>query len=183
MKKLYQTFFETMIGTEDNIEKFVKVGGAIIIKEGKNREKLALLVQRAADDHWPNAWEYPRGKCHKSENIKKCIQREVKEETGLDVEPHHLVDTFEYIADQGKRKSVCYNYLCKMKDENQKIKLSKEHQDYKWIMSVGEAEMLLYQDQKRILIKVFNLDKQIVNYPENNFSDDGNKIEEWLGSL
>ena len=182
MKKLYQTFFENMIGSEEKVEKFVKIGGAIIIKEGENREKLALLVQRAADDHWPDVWEYPRGKCNKNENIKKCIQREVREETGLNIEPMYLIDTFEYIADQGKRKSVCYSYMCKMKDENQKIKLSKEHQDYKWIFSVGESELLLHQDQKRILIKVFNKDKQIVNYPENNQTDN-NKIEEWLKIL
>ena len=182
MKKLYQIFFEKMIGQTDKVEKFIDVGGAIIIKEGENREKLILLVQRAADDHWPDVWEYPRGKCNKNENIKNCIKREVKEETGLDIEPIHIIDDFDYIADQGKRKSTCHTYLCKMKDENQKVKLSHEHQDFKWIFTVGESELLLHQDQKRILIKIFNKDEQIVTYPDNDFTNN-NKIEEWIKTL
>ena len=178
MKKLYQIFFENMIGQEDQVKRYVKVGGAVIVKEGENREKLALLLQRSANDHWPNVWEYPRGKCNKKENITKCIKREVKEETGLDIEPIKLIDTFEYIADNGERKSTSYNYICKMKDENQKVKLSKEHQDFKWVMSVGEIEMMLHQDQKKTLIKVFYTDEQIVDYPENDFSKN-NEIEEY----
>jgi len=66
-----------------------------------------------------------------------------------------------------------------MKDPEQKVKLSKEHQNYKFIQSVGEAEMLVLPDQKKSIEKAFNTDLQIVSYPENHFTKN-NSVEEYL---
>ncbi len=66
-----------------------------------------------------------------------------------------------------------------MKDENQKIKLSKEHGDHKWITEVGEAEMMVMPDQKKTLEKVLNSDRPITDEPENTFTPD-EKLEEYL---
>jgi len=168
MKELYKKQLEQMIGVEDKIEKEIAVGCGVIIKEGENFEKMVLLIQRSEKDHWPLHWECPRGKCDKpiGEDIAHCVKREVKEETGLDVEPLGLIDTFEYIADKGTRKSVSYNIQCKLIDPNQKIKLSKEHRDYKWVTSMGEIELLVNPDQKRTLIKVLNPEIRITDVPE-----------------
>ncbi len=113
------------------------------------------------------------------ENLTKCCLREIKEETGLDVEVLTLIDTFEYLADEGKRKSICHNFLCRMKDPNQKIKMSKEHQDYHWISEVGEAEMMVMPEQKKTIEKALNSDRSIVSYPDNDFTKN-NQIEEYL---
>lgn len=182
MRKLYQErldLIEKMIGMEDEVEVVVPVGCGVIIKEGENFEKMILLIQRSTKDHWPLHWEFPRGKCDKplGEDINHCVKREVKEETSLDVEPLSLIDTFEYIADKGKRKSIAHNILCKMVDPDQKIKLSKEHQDYKWVTSIGEVELLVNPDQKKTLIKVFNPELKITDVPESGFTKN-NQIEE-----
>jgi mutator protein MutT len=148
-------------------EVVMNVAAAVIVKE-MNGEKYILLVQRAREDHWPNFWEFPRGKCDKpiGESILKCVKREVKEETGLDIITGDVVDIYEYVADQGKRRSICHNILCKMEDENQKIKLSKEHQDARWINGFGMIELFLLPDQKRVIEKVLNRQDSIVSYPE-----------------
>ncbi|MHA1623479.1 MAG: NUDIX hydrolase, partial [Candidatus Heimdallarchaeaceae archaeon] len=141
--------------------------------------QLALIIQRAADDHWPNVWEFPRGKCDKpmGESILKCAAREIKEETGLDIVPEKLIDRYEYIADHGKRKSICHVFICSMNDPSQEPKLSHEHQNYKWVSEAGETELMLMPDQKRILTKVLNPERKIMNYPEGKGPK---KIEEYL---
>ena len=159
---------EKLIGQDKDVIKKVNVAGAVIKKTDEEGNDYVLLIQRDADDHWPLIWEFPRGKCDKgdSKDIEKCLQREVKEETGLDVEIIEYIDKYTYIADHGKRESTQYNYLCKAKNSEQKIKLSKEHQDYKWISSVGEAELLIPSEMKKTISRAFNKDSSIVNYPK-----------------
>ena len=180
-----KTYFEVLkenIANNQYIEVKMKAAAAVIRKIDENGKAQILLIQRSEKDHWPNHWEFPRGKCdHGNESIDSCVKREVKEETGLDIDIIGMIDTFEYLADGGKRLTKCFNYLCKMKDENQKIKLSHEHQDYKWISEVGQAEMLVLPDQKKTIEKVLN-DEPIVNYPRNNFTKN-NRIEEYLRKL
>ena len=110
-----------------------------------NNEKKILLIQRSkTDPNWPNMWEPPRGKVDKkNETIIQGLKREVKEETGLDVIPVKFIDEFQYVADDGKRISIQFNFLCRMKDPNQKIKLSFEHQNYKWVDKVGIIELMV----------------------------------------
>lgn len=181
MKLYKQVLVESLIGDEDKVETVMNVAAGIIMKIDEDGRKQILLIQRAADDHWPNHWEFPRGKCDKpiGESLLKCCAREIKEETGLDVEPLTIIDTFEYLADHGKRKSICHNFLCRMKDPDQKVKLSKEHQLHKWISEVGEAELMALPDQKRVIAKVLNNDRIIVNNPTNDFTQN-NSLEEYL---
>ena len=183
MKKKYLESIMT-IDDEKKVKVIMPVAAGLIIKKGNNGERLLLLIQRAKEDHWPNFWEAPRGKCDKGKNesLIHCLKREVKEETGLDVIPIKEIDTFEYLADKGTRKSICHNFLCGLKDPNQKVKLSKEHQAFKWIQSVGESELLVLPDQKKSIQKAFNEDIPIVSYPENEFTKN-NTLEEYLKHL
>ena len=62
-----------------------------------------------------------------------------------------------------------------MKDPNQKVKLSKEHQGFQWITTPGEAEMMVLPEMKKAIIKAFEMvdpETQIVNYPKNDFTPD-----------
>jgi 8-oxo-dGTP diphosphatase len=163
--KLYQEF---LIGQEDLVEKEVNVTGAVILKNNDEGTQSVLLIQRSRDDHWPNVWEFCRGKCDRGDKnkLKECLKREVKEEVGLDIEIIEFIDKYEYIADKGKRKSTQFNFLCKMIDPNQKIKLSSEHQDYRWVDSVGECELLIPSEMKKTISKVLNQDEKIVIYPK-----------------
>jgi len=174
-------FLEQIYNT-DLVTKKVNVAGGIIFKEQQGEKPALLLIQRATDDHWPNFFEIPRGKCDlgTNEGLIHCLKREVKEETGLDIIPLKFIDKFSYTADKGTRLSTQHNYLCKMKDLNQKVKLSKEHQRFQWITTPGEAEMMVLPEMKRSIIKAFEMidpETQIVNYPENDFTPD-NSIEE-----
>ncbi len=174
---------ELTVSDENKIKIRTNVGGAVIIKEGENEEKLVLLIQRAKDDHYPNFWEFPRGGCDGGESkkdsdepIEKCTIREAKEECGLDIVPIRFIDKFSYVADKGTRLSTQHNFLCEMKTPKQKVKLSHEHQDYRWVQSVGEVELFVNPEIKKTISKALNPDEQIVIYPENDITDD--KISE-----
>ncbi len=148
-----------MIDKTSNMEK-MNVSCGIIKKDIDNIPHI-LLIQRSRDDHWPLHFEPPRGKCDrgKNESLKHCLIREVKEETGLDVKPIMLIDKFKYINKEKNRISTQYNFLCSMVNPNQKVKLSKEHMSYKWISSVGEAELMLLPETKKTISKVLNKKK------------------------
>ena len=167
--KIIDEYLEFLYGEENNVKKKINVAGGVIIKEGENGETMVLLIQRAHDDFFPDHFEIPRGKCDKpiGEDLIHCLIREVKEETGLDIEPIKFIDKFSYLADKGTRESIQHNYLCKMKDPNQKVKLSKEHQDFKWVQTVGEVELFVLPEIKKTISKVLNQDAKIVEYPEN----------------
>lgn len=153
---------------EEDVEVYVDVGAGIILKNMDGIPHV-LVIQRSSDDHWPNYYEIPRGKCDngtdkKPEKVKPCIRREIKEEVGLNVKPIYLIDKFSYYVKKDKRKSTQFNYLCVMKDPNQPVKLSHEHQDYKWVKSMGEVELLLLPELKKTISKVLNSAQNLVNY-------------------
>ncbi len=181
MSNLITNYLEQIYNT-DLVTKKVNVAGGIIFKEQRGEKPAILLIQRSADDHWPGFFEFPRGKCDlgTNEGLIHCLKREVKEETGLDVIPLKFIDKFSYTADEGTRLSTQHNFLCKMKDPNQKVKLSKEHQGFQWITTPGEAEMMVLPEMKKAIIKAFEMvdpETQIVNYPKNDFTPD-DSIEE-----
>lgn len=174
------TYLETIFSDKQYIKKRNKVAAGIIIKEGDNGEQLLLLIQRSESDHWPLYWEPPRGKCDAgpNESLNHCLKREVKEETNLDVIPIKFIDKFKYTAKKGTVETTQFNFLCKLSDSNQKVKLSKEHKDYKWITTVGESELLVLPEMKKTISKVLGTDKKIIEYPENERTIE--KIEETL---
>ena len=184
MNSYIKNLKESLMADENKVEYIVNVAAGIIYRDGDNGERKVLLIQRAAEDHWPLHYEFPRGKCDKGKNedVKNCAMREIKEETGLDVVIEKYLGKYAYYADGGKRKSICYNFLCRMKDPDQEPKLSNEHKRYKWITQVGEAELLLYPDQRKFVEYVLSKDNQIRNTPENDFTVN-NKVEEYLKLL
>lgn len=147
----------------------IPVAGAIIINKNK-----ILLIRRSKKDNWPMIWEFPRGRVKKGEDVREGLLREVKEETGLNVKILNFVDKYIYIADEGKRISTQYNFLCEMTDENQPVKISFEHDDFMWVESVGQIELLVPSEMKKSISKVLNRNRMIVNYDMENKE----KIEE-----
>jgi len=179
-----QTYIEVLteaIGDQKDVKVKMNAAAGVIMRYDENDRKQILLIQRAPDDHWPHHWEFPRGKCDNgpAESLVSCSKREIKEETGLKVRVLALIDTFQYLADGGERLTTCYNYLCKLDPPDQEIKLSFEHQDYKWISEVGEAELLVLPDQKKTIAKVLNGDRPLETYPEFPTAKN-NQIEEYL---
>ena len=88
--------------------------GAIIVRKEDNR----VLLVRRSNPPLQGEWSIPGGLVETGETTKQAIIREVREETGLEVEPVKLVEVFERILrDQDARVEyhfVLIDYLCRV---------------------------------------------------------------------
>ena len=141
--------------------------GAIIYM--KNRKTKYLLLQYGLGH-----WGFVKGNIEKNEEIKQTIIRETEEETGItDLE---FVDGFKeresYIYKlKGKLISKEVIYLL-AKTNTEEIKLSFEHQDYKWLAFDEALKYLKFKNAIKMLTKAneilhkdnASLQKRLIGY-------------------
>jgi len=87
----------------------VGVGGVVI-----HRDR-ALLIRRGSEP-LKGEWSIPGGMLELGEELAAGVQRELKEETGLDVEPLECILVFDRIMREGMRVKYHYvivDYLCR----------------------------------------------------------------------
>ena len=85
--------------------------GAVIVNQGR-----VLLVQRATEPAL-GRWSIPGGLIEVGEMLTEAVLREVREETGLEVEPVELVELLDRIHRDGDRVRYHYviaDYLCRV---------------------------------------------------------------------
>ena len=78
--------------------------GAIVLRRGR-----VLLVERGREP-LKGFWSLPGGVLEAGERLEEGIRREVREETGLDVEPLGIFEVFERISRDGRGR-VEYHYV------------------------------------------------------------------------
>jgi 8-oxo-dGTP diphosphatase len=89
----------------------VGVGGIVI-----HRDRVLLI--RRGKEPLKGEWTIPGGMLELGEELTAGVQRELKEETGLDVEPLECILVFDRVARQGTRVKYHYviiDYLCRKK--------------------------------------------------------------------
>lgn len=114
---------------------------------------LALKFNNYEELDVEDKWVLPGGRPDVGENVLDALKREVKEETGLEVDvldPIH-VNNFENVDGTPR---IRISYLCKPR-EIKEVELSHEHNDHRWI-TLEEAEELdwIDADFKEIVGKV-----------------------------
>jgi 8-oxo-dGTP diphosphatase len=85
--------------------------GAVIVQQDR-----VLLVKRATEPA-RGRWSIPGGLIDVGETLAEAVIREVREETGLDVEPLQLVELLDRIYRDGDRVRYHYviaDYLCRV---------------------------------------------------------------------
>ena len=99
-----------MVEREFPISPLVGVGGVVV------HENRVLLVQRGREP-LKGQWSIPGGLIDVGESLREAVIREVKEETGLDVEPVELIELLDRIYREGERVRYHYviaDYLCRV---------------------------------------------------------------------
>jgi mutator protein MutT len=89
-----------------------------------------LLIRRPTNTDWhPGAWDLPGGKMDLGETLPEVLAREVREETGLEVEVGETIHISHFTKDP--YWVTCVTYVCDVHDEEPR--LSDEHSEFDWI--------------------------------------------------
>lgn len=147
----------------NNLEKHFTASALII-----ENNKVLLLFHKKL-----NVWLYPGGHVEKNETPEQTLFREVKEETGLDIEI--IGEKDEELSDFKNDVTAIYKpytilcelvedhyhndiiYLCKITGTNKKIKyISSESSDYKFFGVEDLNNIKLFPNFKHLLNKVLN---------------------------
>jgi 8-oxo-dGTP diphosphatase len=81
----------------------VEVVAAVIRKDGK-----ILITQRPDDVHLARLWEFPGGKVEAGESLESALQREIREELGIDIT---VGDEFYRVEHNYPEKSVRLHFF------------------------------------------------------------------------
>ena len=109
----------------DGIQKVVV--GAVVRRDG-----LVLLLKRQSDDFMGGLVELPSGTVDSGEAIIDALKREVREETGLEIDGiDSFIGTFDYTSGSGK-KTRQLNFL--IYTDKREVKLNpEEHTESYWV--------------------------------------------------
>ncbi|XP_014364644.2 bis(5'-nucleosyl)-tetraphosphatase [asymmetrical] [Papilio machaon] len=122
----------------------------LVIFRYSNKVIQFLLLQTS---YGQNHWTPPKGHVDPGESNWVTALRETKEEAGYsenDLEIYKDVSyTLNYEVNQ-KPKCVIY-WLAKLKNPEQSVTLSDEHQDYKWLPLQQAQDLSGYDDMKLLL--------------------------------
>jgi mutator protein MutT len=109
--------------------------GAVIIQDGR------ILLEKRKNEPGKGKWSVPGGLVELGENVEQTVMREVKEETGLEVEkPEHIDVVDNIIRDEsGKVKYhfVIIDYFMRLKGGT--LKAASDAEELKWV-SLSDVE-------------------------------------------
>lgn len=126
--------------------------GIVVYRRDPQSGKLLYLLLYYIGGHW----DLPKGKVEAGESLMEAAHREVKEETGLEVEPYpHFSENISYYFRNQERelvdKSVTF-FVGETKKEE--IRLSPEHLDYAWLDINSALKQLTYNNARHLLSMV-----------------------------
>ncbi|XP_025030112.1 bis(5'-nucleosyl)-tetraphosphatase [asymmetrical] isoform X2 [Python bivittatus] len=106
-----------------------------------------LLLQTSYGTHH---WTPPKGHVDPGEDDLRTALRETQEEAGLASTQFTILEGFKkelnYVV-KGKPKTVVY-WLAELKDRDTEIKLSSEHQDFRWLTLSDACRLAEYEDMQ-----------------------------------
>ncbi len=104
---------------------------ALIKKDGKYLLTRRVQFDPEDEQYKPYVWHVPGGGIEFGESPETAIKREIREELGVDVEIVTLIPK-AFSDVRGKWQGIFLTYLCTMSDENSKITLNGESDQFGW---------------------------------------------------
>ncbi len=98
----------------------------------RDNDKILIIRRSTKDDFLPGYYELPGGKVEFGEDPAEAVKREFKEETGLDVKVMKPIYVFHFFRTKDMHV-VDITFMVERADTLDKVVLSHDHDDYKWI--------------------------------------------------
>jgi phosphoglycolate phosphatase len=125
--------------------------GALIF----NDDDRVLMIRT---QKWSNLWGIPGGKIKFGEPSLRALEREIKEETNLDIGEIVFVmaqDCIHSAEFYRRAHFVLLNYTCRARGPVE-VRLNEEAQEFRWVTAGQALEMPLNQPTRTLLEKVFH---------------------------
>jgi len=132
----------------------VGVGGVVI-----HRQR-ALLIRRGCEP-LKGQWSIPGGMLELGEDLAEGVRRELKEETGLEVEPLEIVAAFDRIMREGERVKYHYvivDYVCRLK--RGRLRPASDVTDARWVLREEMPQYHLTEMATKVILKSFEVMKK-----------------------
>lgn len=107
-------------------ENTIRVGSAVVIENDKGE----ILLAKSNKEPVKGQWTVPGGGIKFCEKIKDAVIREIKEETGLDIELTKFITVYELIIPEKEHRIIFYH---KGKPKSGKTKTSDDISEVVWV--------------------------------------------------
>lgn len=107
-----------------------------------------LLLKRSEDQPYPGIWQMVTGKIKENEKAYQTALREIKEETGLVPLQLWVAPTVNSFYEP-KNEFICLLPVFAVRIDSQKIRLSDEHTEYKWVKKEEAKKLLAWEGQRK----------------------------------
>ena len=117
----------------------------------------ALLIRRGSEP-LKGEWSIPGGMLELGEKLADAVRRELKEETGLDVEPLECLLVFDRIMREGMRVKYHYvivDYLCRRK--RGRLHPASDVIDARWVRREDLSNYHLTDMATAVVLRAFEL--------------------------
>lgn len=122
--------------------------GAIILRHRDVKPEVLLIYRKKTND-----WTFPKGHVEAGEDAAMAVVREVKEETGLDVQVVKPLPKNEYdSAAEGHVETTMF--LVELIDPSQPMHLEHDGDELRW-MTFHEAELMLTHENLKGYLRAF----------------------------
>jgi 8-oxo-dGTP pyrophosphatase MutT (NUDIX family) len=107
--------------------KDVKVIISVVCFKGN---KVLILKRSSKKEYFPSLWECGGGRLEPGESFQETAIREVKEETGYDIDLVQLLHAFSFTTENSTVPVL--SFIAKIKEDKEPV-ITNEHDEYKFI--------------------------------------------------
>jgi ADP-ribose pyrophosphatase YjhB (NUDIX family) len=127
----------------------VGVGG-VVVRRGR------VLLIRRGNEPLKGAWSIPGGLLELGEELAEGVRRELKEETGLEVEPLEILAAFDRIFHDGPRVRYHYvivDFACRWK--RGRLRPASDVLDARWVRRANLPQYHLSEKATSVIQQAF----------------------------
>jgi 8-oxo-dGTP diphosphatase len=124
----------------------------------RNKDDRFLMLEKSSRyDEMGDCWEQPGGKIEDGEDRFQAAEREIEAETGLQTE--NFQDLVRLEIESGEETVECY--VVYTEEFSGEVRLSDEHQEYRWISRNEATELEWHRDASYIIPVIRYLERYL----------------------
>ncbi|MCX6173803.1 MAG: NUDIX pyrophosphatase [Ignavibacteriales bacterium] len=127
-----------------------------------------LLLKRASNEKYADVWQMVTGSIE-SESAHQTAIREIKEETGLTPIKFWVVPNINSFYSPEQDVIIMIPVFAVLVDKNQKVMISEEHSEYKWVIKEEAIKLLAWPGQRKsveIIYEYFTNQQSFLKFVE-----------------